>query len=93
MTADELQRVARMLGNQCWCRYWLHWNYPQTEPWEMAISCVSMRMSDSGNVRISDPVPVEELKARGARAEVVDGLIYYIIARTDESGKPFRSEI
>lgn len=90
MTADELQRLARMLGNSTWCRYWMHYNYPQAEPWEMALSCVEFQMQR--NARISLPCPVDGLKERGFRTELVDGLIYYIIARTNEDGTPFRSE-
>lgn len=92
MTATELQRIARMLGNQSWCRYWMHWNHPTERPWEMAISCVEMRLSDSGNVMQSLPAPVDGLKEKGFRPTVVDGLIYYIIERTDENGAPFRLE-
>lgn len=91
MTADELQRVARMLGNQSWCRYFLHWNYPTEAPWEMAISCVEFEMR--GNARMSNPCPVPDLLPMGFRATVgSEGLIYYIVERTDESGAPFRLE-
>lgn len=92
MTADELQRLVRLIGNAGWCRHWLHYNYPQTEPWEMAISCVAIRMSDSGGRRLSDPVVLKDLEVRGFRPEVsTDGLIIYVIARTNEDGTPFRS--
>lgn len=93
MTADELQRLVRLIGNAGWCRHWLHYNYPQTEPWEMAISCVAIRMSDSGGRRLSDPVVLKDLEVRGFRPEVsTDGLIIYVIARTNEDGTPFRSK-
>lgn len=38
MTANELQDIVRLLANQTYTRYWLHFNYPQKEPWLMAIS-------------------------------------------------------
>jgi hypothetical protein len=91
VTADQLQRLARMLGNQSWCRYWLHYNWPETAPWEMALSCVEFEMRS--NRRMSNPCPVPDLLPMGFRATVSDaGLIVYTIVRTNEDGTPFRPE-
>lgn len=57
----------------------MHWNYPQTEPWQMAISCQSAGGSDGD---------VPELKDRGFRAVERDGRWFYVIERTEDAA-PF----
>jgi len=37
MKAFQLKELSKNLANKYFVRYWLHWNYPQKEPWIMAI--------------------------------------------------------
>ena len=83
MNADRLQSIAARLGNSFWTRHWLHWNYPLSDPWLMAISC----LDSEGN-----PVHVA-LEGRGFVKIHHSGLIVYTVPRTDERGEPFRSTI
>lgn len=81
MTADCLQNYAIRLGNSAWCRHWMHWNYPEQDPWLMAISLLDIkgRPTTAG------------LEVHGFARVEHDGLIVYTIARTDHAGQPFRS--
>lgn len=81
-TADRLQYVAMRLGNGCFCRHWLHWNYPSRDPWLMAVSCLD---SEGGRMR----APLEKL---GFTRIDHAGLIVYTIPRLDDEGRPFRSK-
>lgn len=90
MTLDALRALALSLGNQKWCRYWIWWSYPCTDPWEMAISCVEFRTDDHGTRARSVEIP--DLLKEGFREERRDKLIFYVVARTNEDGTPFRSE-
>jgi hypothetical protein len=81
VTAECLRYYATRLGNSFWCRHWLHWNYPEREPWLMAISC-----------RDGSGVPIRAgLEAHGFAHLNHDGLHVYTVPRTDETGLPFRS--
>lgn len=82
MTESEFTRTATMLSNSCWVRHWMHWNYPQSAPWEMAISC---RHSDGSDCE------APELVTRGFRAVEQDGHRFYVVSRTELEGSPFRS--
>jgi hypothetical protein len=84
MTADRLQSIALRLGNSCWCRHWLHWNYPRQDPWLMAVSCFDY----------SGPPTFPALVRRGFTLERLEsGLIVYTVPRLDGAGNPFRSEL
>lgn len=83
MTADELHRLARRLGNSFWCRHWLHFNHPVQDPWLMAISC----LDGDGN-----PLMVALERHGFTRAVHEGGLIVYTVPRTDERGEPYRSK-
>lgn len=37
LKAGEFQNLFLVLANQCPARYWMHWNYPNKNPWLMAI--------------------------------------------------------
>jgi hypothetical protein len=91
VTASVLQGIALGLGNIGWCRYWLHWNYPQQQPWLMALD-----VRDVGG----EPAELYEpdLRRRGFRGPLEvdfgDGAgvgRVWVVERTDESGAPFRS--
>ena len=90
VTASDLQKIVRILGNSLWCRYWLHFNAPQVDPWEMAISCVEMRLIGQRLSVIAVTIP--DLRDKGFREEHRGGIVYYVICRTDEEGAPFRLE-
>lgn len=88
MTASELQRIALRLSNQGWCRHFLHWRYPCQDQWLMAIQFAEM--DERGRLRVATFKPLE---AKGFRV-VHEGIgLMYVIERTDEEGKPFRSRI
>ena len=86
MTASQLQNIANRLGNCCWCRHWLHWNYPQQAPRLMALNC---READGSEARIYGG----DLERAGFRKEVVNGATYWVIERTNEDGTPFVAEL
>lgn len=73
MTADEIQNIARRLGNQTWCRYWLNFLDSHTNV-TMAIQC----RSSSGK-----PEPVPELVKLGFAAATN---FLYTIKRTNADG-------
>jgi hypothetical protein len=83
ITADELQHITLRLANACWCRYWLHWNYPVQGPWLMALSCHE-----------SDGSPSDlELESEGFTRVDYEGLLIYTVPRVDDAGSPFRSRL
>ncbi len=89
MTATELQRIALRLSGYGWCRHWLHWNYPYQESWRMAIQLLN-REGD-----VYEPVRVPTLEEKGFWVDAIHGRpsYVYVIERTDEDGKPFRSDL
>ena len=48
MRSSTLQDLVVKLSNGCWCRYWLHHNYPNRNPWVMAIECRQFGYDESG---------------------------------------------
>lgn len=89
MTLEKLQDLARLLGNSTWCRWWAWWSYPSREPWEIALSCIEI--IDEGRGPRARAVPLPDLLAQGFREERRGRALYYVIARTNEDGTPFRS--
>jgi hypothetical protein len=67
----------------------MHYNYPQQEPWLMAIQvvdCVGIRKPEF------QPIAVQQLERLGFVK--VDGHVgIYCIERTNEDGAPFRSDL
>ena len=91
MTIDSFRSIVRNLSNSTWCRHWINWNHP-VNPREMAISCVEFR--DKGHGLFWRAVLVPDLLKEGFREERrEDGLVYYIIGRTNDNGTPFESDI
>ena len=86
MTAAELKNIADVLGNSCWCRHWLHWNYPVQQPRQMALNC---READGSEHRIY----TGDMLQAGFRKEVVKGATYWVIERTNEDGSPYIAEL
>lgn len=72
MTADELQAIVRRLSNQCFVRYWLHWNYP-ANPEKMAIALY--------DVAQDKPIKMKELEDKGFVKIQDEKFVYYIIKR------------
>ena len=66
MRAEQLQQIATRLANQCFVRYWLHWNYPY-EPHYMAIECRDFRMQ---------PMQVSDMGKYGFEWDEVDRRYY-----------------
>ena len=66
MRAEELQRIATRLANQCFVRYWLHWNHPY-EPHYMAIECRDFRMQ---------PMQISDMEKYGFEWDEVDRRYY-----------------
>jgi hypothetical protein len=83
MTATRIQNVARVLANSCYCRYWMHWNYPAREPNLMALCCIN-RDGTPADLLESD------LVREGFRKETQDGLDYWIIERVDDEGRAWK---
>lgn len=84
MTADELQRIAVRLSNQCWCRHWLNF-FDTHASIDMAIHCTDYDRK---------PLQIGELLAKGFRRQDALGLRgVYLIKRTNEDGTPFESKI
>ncbi len=72
MTLREFERIVLLLSKQGWIRHWIHWNYPQESPWEMALS-----FSDGSfefNLK-------SHLGARGFRFEMRRGHEYAVVTR------------
>ena len=84
MTASKLQSIVRNFARGAWVRYWLHWNYPEREPWMMAIQA----RDDSGSVH-----EIPDLERVGFIRTDHHGTLVYVIERTDKDGSPFRSEL
>ena len=81
ITADKLQTLVLRLSNQCYVRYWLHYNYPEESPWLMAIA-----LHNCPNLSILE----EELTAIGFQNPDNREPIY-IIERVNENGNPFKT--
>ncbi len=66
MRAEELQRIATRLANQCFVRYWLHWNHPY-EPHNMAIECRDRWM---------EPMQISDMEKYGFEWDEIDRRYY-----------------
>lgn len=80
MTANELQRIARVLSNQTWTRHWLNF-FNSHDDVKMAIQC---RNHQGVPERISD---MDKLGFE----ESPDFI--YMIKRTNLDGTPYVSEL
>jgi hypothetical protein len=77
MTINELQALVRIIANNTFCRYWLHWNHPSEEGRHMAIAA----MDANGH---SHDLP--DLEHRGFIRQVTDtGMVVYIVDYTKDS--------
>jgi hypothetical protein len=77
MTLNELQNIVLILANHSHTRYWKHWNYPNKEPWLMAINTTADKVEESGFL------------SRGFIKRDMEGVEYWIIERTSEDGSPW----
>jgi hypothetical protein len=84
MTADRLQGIVLRLANAVPTRYWLHWNYPAQDPWEMGVKIYTEDRRQQGTIH-------RQMLDLGAGWNVEDQL--WIFYRTDEDGEPFRSNL
>lgn len=86
MTATELQRIANRLSNQSWCRYWMNFFDRKTD----VLMAIQILENVSGTPQ---PVPCTDLLRLGfcEWAEYPDHI--YFIARTNEDGTPYVSEV
>ena len=66
MKADELQRIATRLSNQCFVRHWLHWNTPY-HPVVMAIECRDWRCK---------PMQIQDMEKHGFEWDELDQRYY-----------------
>lgn len=81
ITLERLQQLVRHLSNFAWVRYWIHFNMPSEDPWEMAISA----RNEEGK-----GITVPELSELGFEARESNELgLVYVIPRATESGTPF----
>ena len=68
MNDEELNRIVRIMANQCFVRYWRHYNYPN----EPKIGAMAFIDADGNNVDIYRPdFPQLENK------EEKDGINFY----------------
>lgn len=81
MELGTLQDIVRMLANQCHVRYWVHWNYPNKQPWLMAINTIGNKVQESGFLE------------RGFTKNLRDEQIYWTIERTNKDGTPFDTSL
>ena len=90
ITLDQLRYIVQRLANQCWVRYWIHFNIVHGNPtgppaaWEMAMCCV--RLDDYGEAieaGLYEPDLPAHIKVER------DGLTYYVFKRVNEQGEPF----
>lgn len=86
MTADRLRDMAGLLSNGCWCRYWLHWNHPQEDPWLMALSLIELR---EFGVAVDRTIYGPDFEKEDFRIEHREGLRFLVIPRTNPDGSPF----
>ena len=75
MTLEDLLSIVVWLSNQCFVRYWAHWNYPCESPWFMGLSLLS-----GGDLSAL----IAELKEKGLTYQGSDGLTHlFIVERND----------
>ena len=79
MTADKHRENAAQIANSKWVRYWFHYNFPQENPWLMALhakeaegTCAKLNETDMINL--------------GYFKEVHDLEEYWLAERTNEDG-------
>lgn len=96
MTATELQRIALNVSNSLWCRHWLNFNHPQN-PRKMAIQALDCEaVDDKGRIAFRAR-RMKEFEKLGFEVlnDNKDPEVQwlYTIARTNEDGTPFFSEL
>lgn len=82
MTLEALLVIIVRLSNQCFVRYWAHWNYPCEAPWLMAVSLLS-----DGDLSAL----IVELKNQGLTYQGSDGLkhLFTVERRNCPQAQPF----
>lgn len=75
MTVDELSRVARILSDRAWCRYWVNWG--ASPPPAPKTVCLSARNADGSDYEI----PPDQMP--GFTPRRIAGRIYWFADRTD----------
>ncbi len=80
MTATELQRIARVLSNQTYCRHWLNF-FNSHDDVKLAIQCRDFQ---------GRPERIPDMDKLGFE-ESSDFL--YTINRTNDDGTPFVSQL
>ena len=93
MTIDELQSIARRLSNSGWCRWWCHFNYPNT-PSQMAIQVLDVLKFEDG----FQPVPVNDIESLGftlyqPQSDGAPLNYIYLVDRTNADGTPYVSTL
>ncbi|MBI4784506.1 MAG: hypothetical protein HY785_24790 [Oscillatoriophycideae cyanobacterium NC_groundwater_1537_Pr4_S-0.65um_50_18] len=73
MTPTELKRIASKLSNQCFTRYWLHYNYPADPP--------IMMIAIFGNADINKLD--QEMAEKGFKFDPQSEFVCWTIERTD----------
>lgn len=90
ITLDQLRHIVEQLANQCWVRYWIHFNPVHGNPvgplpaWQMAMCCVQL---DEYGEAMAAGLYEADLPAYTKTER--DGLTYYVFERVDEEWKPF----
>jgi len=75
ITLNHMLALVRVLSNSCFVRWWAHWNYPQTHPWEIAFCAIDF---DGSAVEVYEPDLPEHKKEVNE-----DGRVFYIFTRSD----------
>lgn len=84
LTIFQLQALARVASNNCWVRWWAHWNHP-ANPAQMAISL----MGEEGRT-----MECRDLEQRGFEKSVNSrGFVIYVGDRVEEDGTPYISRL
>jgi len=84
MTLATLQAIVLRLANRGWCRYWVHVNYPETQPWLMGIAVFG-----ADNRPLNQDDLEDEYGMRRDSDWSRNGI--YFIERTNNDGSPFRN--
>jgi hypothetical protein len=82
MTLDKLQSIVMRLANAAPTRYWVHFNYPRQDPWQMAVK-TSERPAQSGALH-------RQMNDLGFTWH--EKFQLWVVERTDERGGPFRMD-
>lgn len=80
----ELQRIALKLSNSVWVRWYAHWNYPQRNPWKVAISLVDVTGQP---IELYEPdLPIGWQKVQDEKT------VTYVWERADDKGNLYKGE-